>query len=69
MLLACEFEQVGYRLVAFRDAPELAGYYAQFERAANRPEPDEIRPCEGEKPRRRDRDADRGGEQEPADAA
>ncbi|MBU1253966.1 class I SAM-dependent methyltransferase [Qipengyuania sp. DY56-A-20] len=45
MLLACEFERAGYRLVAFRDAPQLAGYYAQFERAANRPEPDEIRPC------------------------
>lgn len=45
MLLACEFERVGYRLVAFRDAPQLAGYYAQFERAANRPEPNEIQPC------------------------
>ncbi|MBU1756204.1 MAG: class I SAM-dependent methyltransferase [Alphaproteobacteria bacterium] len=45
MLLACEFERVGYRLVAFRDAPQLAGYYAQFERAANRPEPDGIQPC------------------------
>lgn len=48
MLLACEFERVGYRLVAFRDAPELAGYYAQFERAANRPEPDNIEPCRGD---------------------
>lgn len=47
MLLACEFERAGYRLVAFRDAPQLAGYYAQFERAANRPEPDDIRPCRG----------------------
>ncbi len=45
MLLACEFEQVGYKLVAFRDAPALAGYYAQFERAANRPKPSDIRPC------------------------
>lgn len=45
MLLACEFERVGYRLVAFRDAPQLAGYYAQFERAANRPQPDGIQPC------------------------
>ena len=52
MLLTCEFEQVGYRLVAFRDAPELAGYYAQFERAANRPEPDQIRPCRGDAVRR-----------------
>ena len=69
MLLACEFEQVGYRLVAFRDAPELAGYYAQFERAANRPGPDEIRPCEGDQPRRRNRDANRGEENGPVDAA
>lgn len=45
MLLVCEFEKVGYKLVAFRDAPQLAGYYAQFERAANRPEPNGIRPC------------------------
>ena len=48
MLLACEFERVGYKLVAFKDAPELAGYYAQFERAANRPEPADIAPCEGD---------------------
>lgn len=45
MLLACEFERVGYKLVAFKDAPELAGYYAQFERVANRPDPRDIRPC------------------------
>lgn len=45
LLLACEFEQVGFELVTFRDAPELAGYYAQFERAAKRPEPEEIKPC------------------------
>ncbi len=48
MLLACEFEQVGYRLVTFKDRPELAGYYAQFERAAIRPEPGEIEPCRGD---------------------
>ena len=45
MLLACEFEAAGYRLVAFKDAPELAGYYAQFERADARPEPGAIAPC------------------------
>lgn len=48
MLLACEFERVGYRLVAFKDAPELAGYYAQFERSANRPAPESIEPCRGD---------------------
>ena len=47
LLLACEFKAAGFRLVAFRDAPELAGYYAQFEAAANRPEPDAIKPCVG----------------------
>lgn len=48
LLLSCEFERAGYRLVAFRDAPRLAGYYAQFERAANRPEPSKIEPCRGD---------------------
>lgn len=50
LLLSCEFESVGYRLVAFKDAPELAGYYAQFERAAKRPEPNQIKPCKGTVP-------------------
>ncbi len=47
LLLACEFEQAGYRLDAFRDAPEISGYYAQFRRAARRPEPQDIEPCRG----------------------
>jgi ubiquinone/menaquinone biosynthesis C-methylase UbiE len=45
MLLTCEFERVGFTLDSFRDAPELAGYYAQFKRAATRPEPRAIEPC------------------------
>ncbi|WP_324827572.1 class I SAM-dependent methyltransferase [Qipengyuania zhejiangensis] len=45
LLLSCEFERVGYELVAFKDAPELSGYYAQFKAAANRPAPGEIEPC------------------------
>ena len=44
-LLGCEFAQVGFELVAFRDAPEIAGYYAQFRRGEVRPEPDAIAPC------------------------
>lgn len=48
LLLSCEFQQVGFELVAFKDAPELAGYYAQFKAAAKRPEPDDIEPCRGE---------------------
>ncbi len=47
LLLSCEFRQVGYELQAFRNAPELAGYYAQFKRAAKRPEPAAIKPCRG----------------------
>lgn len=47
LLLSCEFRRVGFDLVAFKDAPELAGYYAQFKRAAKRPEPAQIDPCKG----------------------
>ena len=45
LLLSCEFSRVGYELVAFKDAPELSGYYAQFKATATRPEPEEIKPC------------------------
>ncbi|WP_241557396.1 class I SAM-dependent methyltransferase [Croceibacterium ferulae] len=44
-LLFCELGQVGYRLVEFIRHPALAGYYAQFEAMAERPEPEDIRPC------------------------
>ncbi|MCP9223347.1 methyltransferase domain-containing protein [Erythrobacter sp. LQ02-29] len=47
LLLACEFGQAGYQLDAFRDAPEISGYYAQFRRAARRPRPQDIEPCRG----------------------
>ena len=47
LLLSCEFKQVGFELVAFKDAPELSGYYAQFKAAAKRPQPNEIKPCRG----------------------
>jgi ubiquinone/menaquinone biosynthesis C-methylase UbiE len=45
LLLSCEFERVGFELDEFKDAPELAGYYAQFKAAARRPAPQEIKPC------------------------
>lgn len=48
LLLSCEFERVGYTLVAFKNAPQLSGYYAQFEAAANRPPPQDIKPCRNE---------------------
>ena len=44
-LLFCEFERVGYRLVEFVRKPQIAGYYAQFEVAGERPEPGDIEPC------------------------
>jgi len=47
-LLACEFERVGYRLDRVEQAPELAGYFAQFSRGATRPDPEDIVPCTGE---------------------
>jgi ubiquinone/menaquinone biosynthesis C-methylase UbiE len=45
LLLSCEFEAVGFQLVAFKDAPELSGYYAQFKQARRRPDPEQIEPC------------------------
>lgn len=45
LLLSCEFEQVGFELDKFKNAPELAGYYAQFTRAETRPEPGAIKTC------------------------
>ncbi|NTZ41901.1 methyltransferase domain-containing protein [Altererythrobacter sp. SALINAS58] len=50
LLLLCEFKQVGFELVAFRDAPELAGYYAQFKAADKRPAPSAIEPCRSDQP-------------------
>jgi len=50
LLLSCEFEASGFRLVAFKDAPELQGYYAQFERGSKRPEPGQIKACKGSAP-------------------
>lgn len=44
-LLFCEFAAVGYRLVEFVRKPEIDGYYAQFEIAGDRPEPQQITPC------------------------
>jgi len=44
-LLFCELEAVGFSLVEFVSKPELAGYYAQFEAAGPRPQPDAITPC------------------------
>ena len=44
-LVFCEFQQIGFQLVEFVRAPEIAGYYAQFEVAGDRPAPEDIVPC------------------------
>ena len=44
-LLFCEFDQVGFKLVEFVERPDLAGYFARFERAESRPEPGSITAC------------------------
>ena len=44
-LLFCEFNALGFRLGQFVRKPELQGYYAEFEAAGPRPEPDAIAPC------------------------
>lgn len=47
-LLFCEFEAVGYKLNEFVERPDLRGYFARFERAEKRPEPDAIEACANE---------------------
>ncbi|WFL77167.1 class I SAM-dependent methyltransferase [Altererythrobacter arenosus] len=45
LLLSCEFEAVGYRLVEFVEKPDIRGYFARFERGATRKNPSEIKAC------------------------
>jgi ubiquinone/menaquinone biosynthesis C-methylase UbiE len=53
LLLQCEFQAVGYRLVEFKEAAFAGGYFAAFETAGPRPAPGEIKPCAlGDPPRR-----------------
>lgn len=44
-LLFCEFDQVGFKLMEFVERPDLKGYFARFERADERPEPESIKAC------------------------
>jgi FkbM family methyltransferase len=44
-LLTCEFEAVGYKLVAYTEKPEAGGYFARFAPKAPRPAPGEIDRC------------------------
>lgn len=45
LLLSCEFKAVGFRLVEFLEKPDIRGYFARFERAETRPDPESITPC------------------------
>lgn len=44
-LLFCEFEAVGFKLMEFVERPDLRGYFARFERAEERPDPEKIEAC------------------------
>ncbi len=44
-LLRCEFEAVGYGLVAMQPMRTAGGYFATFRASGARPEPADIRPC------------------------
>ena len=44
-LLICEFSAVGYELTRFERLPDSQSYFAQFEPAGPRPEPEQIPSC------------------------
>ena len=44
-LLVCEFEAVGYRLVAFSEKKDVGAYFARFTRQPKRPEPEAMTAC------------------------
>lgn len=44
-LLFCEFEAVGYKLIEFIEKPDIAGYFARFEAAGDRPAARDIKGC------------------------
>lgn len=49
LLLSCEFKAVGFRLVEFIEKPDIRGYFARFEREAERIEPSQIKVCSNSK--------------------
>ena len=49
LLLSCEFEAVGFKLIEFVEKPDIRGYFARFGRENSRPEPADIVPCGLEK--------------------
>lgn len=45
LLLSCEFEAAGYRMIEFIEKPDIRGYFARFERKEKRPDPQSIQAC------------------------
>lgn len=45
LLLSCEFEAVGFKLIEFVEKPDIRGYFARFERSDTRPDPAAIETC------------------------
>lgn len=45
LLLSCEFQAVGYRLIEFVEKPDIRGYFARFGRHPARPQPGSIVQC------------------------
>jgi ubiquinone/menaquinone biosynthesis C-methylase UbiE len=45
-VLFCEFEAVGYVLFEYIERPDIKGYFARFQRGAERTEPDRIKVCD-----------------------
>ncbi len=45
LLLSCEFQAVGYRMIEFVEKPDIRGYFARFERQPARPTPNSITAC------------------------
>jgi ubiquinone/menaquinone biosynthesis C-methylase UbiE len=52
LLLQCEMEAMGYRLVEFQQTAFAGGYLAAYDAGGKRPEPNAIKPCALRKPGR-----------------
>lgn len=50
LLLQCEMEAVGFRLVEFHQTAFAGGYFAAYDAGGKRPTPDKIKPCALRKP-------------------
>lgn len=50
LLLQCEMEAIGFRLVEFHQTAFAGGYFAAYDAGGKRPAPDKIKPCALRKP-------------------